>query len=172
MKKTIRRNKPLFFLAIILVILNVTICYMWVETWLFKNVVKVNQQLGRSLITIDTVLIGFSYTALNTMLSFSNNDNFIAIDKDGYIDKYYNGVYISISLFFLAVLFGVVTGYSNLGEKYHWIFMIQFLINLDAFAFFGLTLIKFRNLINWVRKRKIKQLKSQLKGDVEGGIKM
>lgn len=159
MKKIIRRNKPLFFLAIILVVSNIIIYYIWEKTCLFNDMVKVNQQLGRSLITIDTVLIGFSYTALNTMLSFSNNDNFNIVDKDGYIDKYYNGVYASISLFFLAMLFGVITGYSNLGEKNHWIFMSQFLINLDAFSFFGLTLIRFRNLINWVRKRKIRQLK-------------
>ncbi|HJF47572.1 MAG TPA: hypothetical protein K8V48_06330 [Limosilactobacillus oris] len=159
MKKIIRRNKPLFFLAIILVVSNIIIYYIWEKTCLFNDMVKVNQQLGRSLITIDTVLIGFSYTALNTMLSFSNNDNFNIVDKDGYIDKYYNGVYTSISLFFLAMLFGVITGYSNLGEKNHWIFMSQFLINLDAFSFFGLTLIRFRNLINWVRKRKIRQLK-------------
>lgn len=146
-------------MAIILVVSNIIIYYIWEKTCLFNDMVKVNQQLGRSLITIDTVLIGFSYTALNTMLSFSNNDNFNIVDKDGYIDKYYNGVYTSISLFFLAMLFGVITGYSNLGEKNHWIFMSQFLINLDAFSFFGLTLIRFRNLINWVRKRKIRQLK-------------
>lgn len=153
------RNKPLFFLAVILIALDIVICYIWVKTDIFRNTVTISQALGKSLITIDTVLIGFSYTALNTMLSFSNSDDFIIIDRDGYIDKYYNGVYISIALFFLAMVFGAVTGYSNLGKKYHWIFMAQFLINLDAFSFFGLTLVRFRSLINWVRKRKIEQLK-------------
>jgi hypothetical protein len=64
--------------------------------------------LGRNIVTIDTVLIGFSYTALNTMLSFSNDDDFNSVDKDGYIDKYYNGVYLSISLFF----FSIITGFN------------------------------------------------------------
>ena len=159
MRKKFIRNKPLFFLTVFLIILDIVIYYVWIKTNIFNNTVTVNQTLGRSLITIDTVLIGFSYTALNTMLSFSNSNDFNIIDRDGYIDKYYNGVFISIALFFIAMILGVITGYSNLGEKNHWIFMIQFLINLDAFSFFGLTLIRFRNLINWVRKRKIRQLK-------------
>ncbi|KAB1959034.1 hypothetical protein [Lactobacillus johnsonii] len=159
MKKIYRRNKALFILSVILIFLNVGIVFIWIKTDLFKGIIEVNQTLGRSLITIDTVLIGFSYTALNTMLSFSNNDEFNNVDKDGYIDKYYNGVYISITWFFIALLLGVITGYSNLGEKNHWIFMAQFLVNLDAFSFFGLTLIRFRNLINWVRKNKIRKLK-------------
>lgn len=159
MKKIYRRNKALFFLSVILIFLNVNIVFIWIKTDLFKGIIQVNQTLGRSLITIDTVLIGFSYTALNTMLSFSNNDEFNNVDKDGYIDKYYNGVYISIGWFFIALLLGVITGYSNLGEKNHWLFMAQFLVNLDAFSFFGLTLIRFRSLINWVRRNKIKKLK-------------
>lgn len=159
MKKIYRRNKALFFLSVILILLNVNIVFIWIKTDLFKGIIQVNQTLGRSLITIDTVLIGFSYTALNTMLSFSNNDEFNNVDKDGYIDKYYNGVYISIGWFFIALLLGVITGYSNLGEKNHWLFMAQFLVNLDAFSFFGLTLIRFRSLINWVRRNKIKKLK-------------
>lgn len=159
MRKKFIRNKPLFYLTVVLIILNIVIYYIWIKTNIFKNIVTVNQTLGRSLITIDTVLIGFSYTALNTMLSFSNSNDFNIIDRDGYIDKYYNGVYISIALFFIAMIFGVITGYSNLGEKRHWIFMIQFLINLDAIFFFGLTLIRFRSLINWVRRRKIEKLK-------------
>lgn len=159
MKKIYRRNKALFFLSVILIFLNVNIVFIWIKTDLFKGIIQVNQTLGRGLITIDTVLIGFSYTALNTMLSFSNNDEFNNVDKDGYIDKYYNGVYISIGWFFIALLLGVITGYSNLGEKNHWLFMAQFLVNLDAFSFFGLTLIRFRSLINWVRRNKIKKLK-------------
>ncbi|MDK8117375.1 hypothetical protein ACEE97_05880 [Limosilactobacillus reuteri] len=159
MRKKFIRNKPLFYLTVVLIILDIVIYYIWIKTNIFKNIVTVNQTLGRSLITIDTVLIGFSYTALNTMLSFSNSNDFNIIDRDGYIDKYYNGVYISIALFFIAMIFGVITGYSNLGEKRHWIFMIQFLINLDAIFFFGLTLIRFRSLINWVRRRKIEKLK-------------
>ena len=159
MRKKFIRNKPLFYLIVVLIILDIVIYYIWIKTNIFKNIVTVNQTLGRSLITIDTVLIGFSYTALNTMLSFSNSNDFNIIDRDGYIDKYYNGVYISIALFFIAMIFGVITGYSNLGEKRHWIFMIQFLINLDAIFFFGLTLIRFRSLINWVRRRKIEKLK-------------
>lgn len=158
-EKKFIRNKPLFYLTVVLIILDIVIYYIWIKTNIFKNIVTVNQTLGRSLITIDTVLIGFSYTALNTMLSFSNSNDFNIIDRDGYIDKYYNGVYISIALFFIAMIFGVITGYSNLGEKRHWIFMIQFLINLDAIFFFGLTLIRFRSLINWVRRRKIEKLK-------------
>lgn len=159
MRKKFIRNKPLFYLTVVLIIMDIVIYYIWIKTNIFKNIVTVNQTLGRSLITIDTVLIGFSYTALNTMLSFSNSNDFNIIDRDGYIDKYYNGVYISIALFFIAMIFGVITGYSNLGEKRHWIFMIQFLINLDAIFFFGLTLIRFRSLINWVRRRKIEKLK-------------
>ena len=159
MRKSFIRNKPLFFLTVVLIILDIVIYYIWIKTNIFNNTVTVNQTLGRNLITIDTVLIGFSYTALNTMLSFSNSNDFNIIDRDGYIDKYYNGVYISIALFFIAMIFGVITGYSNLGENHHWIFMIQFLVNLDAIFFFGLTLIRFRSLINWVRRRKIEKLK-------------
>ena len=82
MRKKFIRNKPLFYLIVVLIILDIVIYYIWIKTNIFKNIVTVNQTLGRSLITIDTVLIGFSYTALNTMLSFSNSNDFNIIDRD------------------------------------------------------------------------------------------
>lgn len=163
MRKIFRRNKPLFLIVLLLIVINLIILWLWLKTNLFKGLVVVKQSLGKSLITIDTVLIGFSYTALNTMLSFSNSTDFNIVDRDGYIDKYYNGVYISIGLFFIAMALGLITGYSNLGEKNHWLFMVQFLINLDALTFFGFTLIRFRSLINWVRKRKVESLSKSAK---------
>ncbi len=160
MKKIFRRNKPLIFLVIVLILSDCILYTLWKNTHVFTGMVKVNKDMGKSLITVDTVLIGFSYTALNTMLSFSNNSSFNVVDRDGYIDKYYNGVYISIALLFFSVMVGFVTGYSCLGEKYHWIFMLQFILNLNSFVMFGYTIIKFRGLINWVRHRKIKELKN------------
>ncbi|HJF47473.1 MAG TPA: hypothetical protein K8V48_05790 [Limosilactobacillus oris] len=159
MLKIWRRNKLIISLGIFLFLFDVLIFFTWIYTRIFNGIITISNDLGKSLVTIDTVLIGFSYTALNTMLSFSNNNDFNIIDRDGYIDKYYNGVYVSIALFFLAMFVGVITAFSNLGLKHHWLFMIQFLINFDALAFFGTTIIKFRSLINWVRKRKIEQLK-------------
>lgn len=158
MKKLFRRNKPLVYLISFLIVINMIIFYLWIKKGFFRNLVIINAGLGKNLMTIDTVLIGFSYTALNTMLSFSNSDKFITTDKDGYIDKYFNGVYISIFLLFISMGVGFITGYSVLGEKYHSIFMIQFLLNFDSIGLFGYTLIKFHNLINWVRARKIKDL--------------
>lgn len=158
MKKIFRRNKPLVFVSLTSIIIDCLIYLIWVRTSFLSNLVKVNTTMSKNLMTIDTVLIGFSYTALNTMLSFSNNINFNQIDKDGYIDKYYNGVYITITLLLLSLLIGFVTGYSVLGDKYHCLYMIQLLLNLDFLIFFGYTIIKFRALINWVRRRKIAEL--------------
>ena len=144
MKKIFRRNKPLVFVSLTSIIIDCLIYLIWVRTSFLSNLVKVNTTMSKNLMTIDTVLIGFSYTALNTMLSFSNNINFNQIDKDGYIDKYYNGVYITITLLLLSLLIGFVTGYSVLGDKYHCLYMIQLLLNLDSLIFFGYTIIKFR----------------------------
>lgn len=158
MVKFWRRNKLIISLAMLLLLFNVFIFFVWMYTHTFDGIITISNDLGKSLVTIDTVLIGFSYTALNTMLAFSNNNDFNIIDRDGYIDKYYNGVYISIALFFVAMFVGVITAFSNLGLKHHWLFMLQFLINFDALSFFGITIIKFRSLINWVRERKIEKL--------------
>lgn len=135
MKKIFRRNKPLVFVSLTSIIIDCLIYLIWVRTSFLSNLVKVNTTMSKNLMTIDTVLIGFSYTALNTMLSFSNNINFNQIDKDGYIDKYYNGVYITITLLLLSLLIGFVTGYSVLGDKYHCLYMIQLLLNLDSLIF-------------------------------------
>lgn len=108
MQKIFRRNKPLVFVSIVSIVIDYAIYLTWLYTSFFSNLVKVNTTMSKNLMTIDTVLIGFSYTALNTMLSFSNNINFNQIDKDGYIDKYYNGVYITITLLLLSLLMGFV----------------------------------------------------------------
>lgn len=90
MLKIWRLNKLIISLGMLLILLDILIFFAWIKTHVFDGVITISNDLGKSLVTIDTVLIGFSYTALNTMLSFSNNNDFNIIDRDGYIDKYVN----------------------------------------------------------------------------------
>lgn len=58
------RNKVIISLAMFLLLFNVFIFFVWMYTHIFDGIITISNDLGKSLVTIDTVLIGFSYTAL------------------------------------------------------------------------------------------------------------
>lgn len=146
------KNKPLVWTGIVLIVMNIIIWYIWISTDFFSGYVKVSKELSNSIMTIDAVFAGFAYTTLGTMVSFATSENVSRVDKDGYLNKYYNGIYLTIFLFIIAIAIGFITGFSILGKRHHFFFLVQFILNLDAFVYFILSVIGFRNLINWVRR--------------------
>lgn len=153
-KKNFRRNKSLYVMGFLLLASNILIFCLWYYFDCFSGLVTVSKGLSKDLLTIDAVFAGFAYTTLGTMVSFSGNSEVIRIDKDGYIDKYYNGVYLTIGLFLIAMFLGFLTGFSIEGVKHHTLFMIQILANFDSFVYFMISVIGFRRLINWIRLQK------------------
>lgn len=148
-----KRNKVLIWTGLFLLVVNVVIVLFWLFTNMLHGYVKVSTGLSNSIMTVDAVFAGFAYTTLGTMVSFATSADIKQVDSDGYLDKYYNGIYVTIFLFIVAIGIGCLTGFSVLGKRHHWLFLVQFILNLDAFVYFVLSVIGFRRLINWVRSK-------------------
>ena len=151
-KNILRRNKGLFWIAAILLIINIIIFTVWQKTSLLSGVIPISPSFSFNILTIDAVFAGFGYNTLGTVVSFLSNDSIRQKDQDGYMDHYYNGLYLSLMGFLIAMTFGAITAFSNLGEKFHFIYMLQLLANLDASLFFVNSAFGLRRLINQVRK--------------------
>lgn len=151
-KNIFRRNKRLIVIAVVLFILNVAIIVVWQHTSLFSGVIPISPSFSFNILTIDAVFAGFGYNTLGTVVSFLSNDSIRQKDQDGYMDHYYNGLYLALMGFLIAMIFGAITAFSNLGEKFHFLYMLQLLSNLDAAVFFVNSAFGLRRLINQVRK--------------------
>lgn len=125
---------------------------LWLDTNLLSGIVSITKEFSYNLLTVCAVFGGFVYSTLGTMVSFVSSRPIKKLDKAGYMDKYYNGTYITLTLFVLSILIGFVTAFSDEGMKYRVIFLIQLIVTMNALVFFTISVIGFKNLINKVRR--------------------
>lgn len=150
------RNRNLFVIGTTLLLVDISIILIWFFTKYFCGVVKVSQTFSFNILTIDAVFAGFAYNTLGTMTSFSANKSVAQFDSDGYLDKYYNGVYITLFLFIISMIVGSVTAFSKFGDMHHLLYLIQLIANMNAIVYFIVSIFGFRRLINFIREKLIK----------------
>lgn len=146
-----KRNKTLFVFGVILVICDFVIIVAFLKGKL-SGIINLNKEFSYNLLTVCSVFGGFVYSTLGSMVGFASNDSIKNLDEAGYMDKYYNGTYLSLVLFLISILLGFITAFSELGLKYHMVFLFQLIFTSNALVYFVLSVWGFRKLINKVRQ--------------------
>ncbi|MDR4934437.1 hypothetical protein RF371_11605 [Companilactobacillus paralimentarius] len=149
-KSCFKRNKTLFIFGLILILMDSVIMIAFFRGNL-SGLITLNKEFSYNLLTVCSVFGGFVYSTLGSMIGFSSNNRIKKLDYAGYMDKYYNGTYISLTLFLISILLGFITAFSEEGLRYHIIFLFQLIFTMNALVYFTLSVLGFRRLINKIR---------------------
>ena len=98
------------------------------------------------LITVNSILLGFLFSALGISLSVLDNSRIKRLNDNYYVDSYFYGIYISICFFSISIVLAVLLG---IFQKYS---IIQ-KINVECTFFGGVFFLKsIFSLIHLVEK--------------------
>lgn len=103
-KNYLRRNKwniVVFLLVIIVSILSFK--YKIIET---ENIDK---DFHFNILTINSLFAGFLYTSLGIMASIMDKERIARLDKAGYMDNYYNGIYMGLFFHIISIIIAVLS---------------------------------------------------------------
>lgn len=99
-KNYVRRNKYNIITGIILTLLLVIGFYY--------NCIEVRYDFQKgdhfNILTINSILAGFLFTGLGILSSALDRPRIARLDKNGYMDDYFNGIYIGIIMHVLSMI--------------------------------------------------------------------
>lgn len=101
-KNHLRRNISnifVFFFFVLIAYLCINFNLLSKETFLRSDHLDI--------LTINSIFAGFLFTSLGIMVSFSDKKAIADKDKNGYMDKYYNSIYIGLLFLIISILFAV-----------------------------------------------------------------
>lgn len=102
-KNYYRRNKSNFFLLLILVIFLGIIFYNDVfETF------DVDIGFHINILTINSIFAGFLFTSLGIMIGILDKERISRLDKAGYMDNYFNAIYIGLFFHVISILISLI----------------------------------------------------------------
>lgn len=125
-KNHFRRNKW----NITLVVLFLVLCYL-LYYYGYINIANIDRGYHINLLTINSIFIGFLFTGLGIMAGIADKDRIAKLDRAGYMDNYYNSIYIGI--IFLMVSISI----STLGFLSDKVNHISLIIYIQQFSLVG-----------------------------------
>lgn len=102
-KKYFRRNKW----NILLLILYFTVLY-YLYTKSYFNIEQIDKSYHINLLTINSIFAGFLFTSLGIMAGFADKKIIAKLDKAGYMDNYYNSIYLGLIFLVISTVISVL----------------------------------------------------------------
>lgn len=145
-KKFINRNVSNL---VILISLAIFFCYLILSDDLSF---KVNSQITHvDLLTINAIFIGFLFTTLGVLVGFLNNNRIIKLDRNGYMDNYYNTIYFGLFFFIISAICGVVGIFLDFTNLELELIYIEQLSMLSGLTYFIKAIYSLARIISKVR---------------------
>lgn len=145
-KSYIRRNKwniLLFLLALLITILS------FKYNLILQQPENIVESFSINILTIDSIFAGFLFTGLGIMISISDKPRICDLDIAGYMDNYYNSIYIA--LIFLLISTVATLGFINIA-RVHYLLVIQQLALIFGVMFFIKSVWDIIKIVEKVRK--------------------
>lgn len=146
-KKYFRRNKYNIILLIFLILVTVAAYY-----FNFIEATTVDRNFHLSILTINSIFAGFLFTNLGIMVSMSDRERISKLDKAGYMDNYYNSIFIGLFFHVVSICISlIIIILPGFGEN---LFLIQAgqICLIYGIAFFIKSLLNVLRIINKVRE--------------------
>ncbi|QFR67396.1 hypothetical protein [Furfurilactobacillus rossiae] len=109
------------------------------------------EKISKSVLTMSTILTGFSYTTLGVMVNFLSNKTIKEDQKGGYLDEYFNASYLSLAFFSINIPVGfliILDVISRLETILVFLQIFFFVIGLSVFMY---LIVCYMLLIQYVR---------------------
>lgn len=102
-KKYYRRNKSNILLLLFLIVL----AYFSFHFDVYQTII-VNTDFHVKILTINSIFAGFLFTSLGIMISILDQKRITRLDKAGYMDNYFNGIYIGLFFHVLSIIISLM----------------------------------------------------------------
>lgn len=146
-KNYFRRNKYNFIISVVFLL----ICFYLYYLGYLKGEAR-DIDFHQNLLTVNTIFLGFLFTALGIMVGFADKKLIKALDIAGYMDNYYNSIYFG--MFFHGVstvisTIAVVLGSDIILNEF---IIIQQVTLLGGVLFFIKSILGILKIISEIRK--------------------
>lgn len=132
-------------------LLGISLLFFGVIFIMSPQKLEFDSEQSYNLLTINAVFVGFLYSMLGTMIEFLERKNVSQLDSAGYIDKYYNGVYIGIVCFFLSIIISLGMVFFQIFITNQLILFLEKILTILGVIFFIKSAIGLRKLLSKIR---------------------
>lgn len=144
-------NTPLIiFNFILLVTMIISILY---KDFIFLHF-SISGNNSAEVITVASIFAGFSYNGLNNITSYRNTPEFKKINSDGYLNRYYNSIYVAIFWSVCSILIGLFCYFSNFLDCNSIFYILEIVFLVYGILMFVFQTIQFKSLLNWIENKK------------------
>lgn len=152
LEKKLDRNKAVLYFLLGLNLVLVILLSM-ISNSIQLDLDSINNNIRANLITLNTFFAGFLYNLLGTLIEFTTRPELKGLRVNGYLDKYFNAIYISIIAFVSSIILGIFPVFLNLFTHNLLLYMFELWFMLNGLALFLYSLFKFKKLINLVKNK-------------------
>ncbi|SFS52422.1 hypothetical protein [Marininema halotolerans] len=148
-KKHFRRNKwnIAWFVSIVLVIMTLEVL---TDASLFKFSSS-NLEFQSDLLKVSSVFAGFLYTSMGIMAGMIDKERINKLNKGGYLDNYFNAIYISISFQIMVIIISVIIILRPSIADFYLVITIEHIFLILGIAFFVKSVWNVISIIEKVR---------------------
>lgn len=146
-KNYFRRNKT----NIVLLIFYIVLCFVLMYLDILDLSPK-NREFHLNMITTNSIFLGFLFTGLGIMVGFTDKKSVKSLDTAGYMDNYYNSIYMGLVLLVISTIVSsvaIATGIEFISKHIIFIQQISF---IGGILFFIKSIFGLMRLIKHIRK--------------------
>lgn len=145
-KNHLKRNKAnIFIFLIFLLAVYLSLKFNLIDT---KDIDSDNHI---NILTVNSIFAGFLFTSLGILAGFMDKEKISNLDKNGYMDKYYNSIYLGLIFHISSAVLAVIAFVQPIINEYRLYLLIEQICLLGGITFFISSVIYVKKLIDKVR---------------------
>lgn len=145
MKKLFIRNKSIFWIFSLWFVVSLTFLLTG-----FLNV-DFSRETHINILTINSIIAGFLFTSLGIMVGFMHNNKIENLDKNGYMDKYYNSIYVGLGFHVISITLAMLGVVSSASLNINFLLILEQVTLLGGVFFFINSIYSIQRIINRLR---------------------
>lgn len=145
-KNHLKRNiaNIVIFMFFILIV-YFSLKYEWIDTKGFDSRNHIN------ILTVNSIFAGFLFTSLGIIAGFMDKEKISNLDKNGYMDKYYNSIYLGLIFHIISAVLAAFAFIQPSMNRYNIYLLIEQIFLLGGIVFFISSVIYVKKIIDKVR---------------------
>lgn len=152
MSKLYYRNRAIFYFLLITNLILFIIFYSLSST-IHIDMNSINDNVRVNLLTLNTFFAGFLYNLLGNLIEFTTRLELKTLRVNGYLDKYFNAIYISIFSHVISIMLGFSPVFLDLFKDSILLYLSELWFMLNGVALLLYSLIKFKTLVNTIKDK-------------------